>query len=258
MTVDQARRIGSDETASHYQRHPANPGQEALSPSHVRRRARATENDAAQHHRIQRLEDERAKLVREQIEREGQAATLGRRRHHECGVASNIHQNNHTDPSCERRRRSSSSSSNKQPRSGHTNAPNESHSSASSNGDDGGNVPQCSSASSLCSSSHRDDTTLCACYDPREPEPDKGERVEVLALQKMLECSICLETMVDPVTLACGHNFCKSCLEALIIHSGSDAFNCPLDRYRFPRSYPLRTSITLQRILDMTCGNGFV
>ena len=71
-------------------------------------------------------------------------------------------------------------------------------------------------------------------------------------LQEMLECSICLDTMTDPVTLACGHNFCKPCLQALIVHSNDeDCFNCPIDRYRFPRAYPLRTSITLQAILDM-------
>jgi hypothetical protein len=71
------------------------------------------------------------------------------------------------------------------------------------------------------------------------------------ALKVMLECSICLDVMIDPVTLACGHNFCKSCLQALILHSSEEAFNCPIDRYRFPRSYPLRTSITLQAILEM-------
>jgi hypothetical protein len=71
------------------------------------------------------------------------------------------------------------------------------------------------------------------------------------ALKLMMECSICLDVMIDPVTLACGHNFCKSCLQALILHSSEEAFNCPIDRYRFPRSYPLRTSITLQAILEM-------
>lgn len=74
-------------------------------------------------------------------------------------------------------------------------------------------------------------------------------------LLKMLECGICLDTMDDPVTLACGHNFCKSCLEALIAHSAGDAFQCPMDRYRFPLSYPLRTSITLQRISELVCKN---
>ena len=70
-------------------------------------------------------------------------------------------------------------------------------------------------------------------------------------LQKMLECSICLDTMTEPITLACGHNFCKGCLEALIAHSGDEAFNCPMDRYRFPKNYPLRVSVTLLRIIEM-------
>ncbi|GAA6222708.1 E3 ubiquitin-protein ligase TRIM39-like isoform X1 [Lates japonicus] len=35
---------------------------------------------------------------------------------------------------------------------------------------------------------------------------------ETCSLEKHLTCSICMETFEDPVTTACGHSFCKKCL----------------------------------------------
>ncbi|GAA6222707.1 E3 ubiquitin-protein ligase TRIM39-like [Lates japonicus] len=37
---------------------------------------------------------------------------------------------------------------------------------------------------------------------------------ETCSLDKHLKCSICMETFEDPVTTACGHSFCKNCLNA--------------------------------------------
>ncbi|XP_033962363.1 E3 ubiquitin-protein ligase TRIM21-like [Pseudochaenichthys georgianus] len=34
-----------------------------------------------------------------------------------------------------------------------------------------------------------------------------------LSLEKQLQCSICLDLFEDPVTTACGHSFCKQCLQ---------------------------------------------
>uniref|UniRef100_A0A3B4H181 RING-type domain-containing protein n=1 Tax=Pundamilia nyererei TaxID=303518 RepID=A0A3B4H181_9CICH len=33
------------------------------------------------------------------------------------------------------------------------------------------------------------------------------------SLGKHLHCSICMDTFTDPVTTACGHSFCKLCLD---------------------------------------------
>ncbi|XP_042368630.1 uncharacterized protein LOC121962440 [Plectropomus leopardus] len=41
---------------------------------------------------------------------------------------------------------------------------------------------------------------------------------ETLPLDKHLTCSICMDLFVDPVTTACGHSFCKGCLDR--------SFNC--------------------------------
>ncbi|KAM9335530.1 E3 ubiquitin-protein ligase TRIM21-like [Symphorus nematophorus] len=48
---------------------------------------------------------------------------------------------------------------------------------------------------------------------------------ETYSLEKHLTCSICMDSFVDPVTTACGHSFCKDCLDGSIMHSDR---SCPL------------------------------
>jgi hypothetical protein len=59
---------------------------------------------------------------------------------------------------------------------------------------------------------------------------DGGEvgifRSPSLSTAKIMECCICLEPMYKPVTLLCGHNGCKSCLEQSFLTSSS----CPCCR----------------------------
>jgi len=52
------------------------------------------------------------------------------------------------------------------------------------------------------------------------PETDDGEDPAVAAeveeeeaVPEQFECSICMKLLVEPVTVACGHTFCRSCLE---------------------------------------------
>ncbi|XP_053272637.1 uncharacterized protein LOC128430562 [Pleuronectes platessa] len=46
-------------------------------------------------------------------------------------------------------------------------------------------------------------------------------------LEKQLTCSICMDVFVDPVTTACGHTFCKKCLDFNCKYRNSE---CPLCR----------------------------
>ena len=56
-------------------------------------------------------------------------------------------------------------------------------------------------------------------------------------LEKLLECSICLDTFTDPLCLPCMHTFCAQCIKEYIQKSQTaenetKEFNCPTCRYR--------------------------
>uniref|UniRef100_A0A8C5Q4T1 RING-type domain-containing protein n=1 Tax=Leptobrachium leishanense TaxID=445787 RepID=A0A8C5Q4T1_9ANUR len=47
-------------------------------------------------------------------------------------------------------------------------------------------------------------------------------------LRDELTCSICLNIYTDPVTLPCGHSFCRTCIgDVLDTQEGSGAYKCP-------------------------------
>ncbi|XP_063807456.1 E3 ubiquitin/ISG15 ligase TRIM25-like [Pseudophryne corroboree] len=47
-------------------------------------------------------------------------------------------------------------------------------------------------------------------------------------LRKELDCSICLSIYTDPVTLRCGHNFCRVCIDRVLdTQEGSGVYACP-------------------------------
>ncbi|KAG8550200.1 hypothetical protein GDO81_027653 [Engystomops pustulosus] len=69
-------------------------------------------------------------------------------------------------------------------------------------------------------------------------------------LQKELECSICLSLYTDPVTLRCGHNFCRVCIgQVLNTQHGSRVYSCPECRTEFLRRPGLQRNITLCNIV---------
>ncbi|XP_078242237.1 E3 ubiquitin-protein ligase TRIM7-like [Pogona vitticeps] len=49
-------------------------------------------------------------------------------------------------------------------------------------------------------------------------------------------CSICLEYFKDPVTIECGHNFCKDCLTLCWEGSGGEEASCPQCRAKVRRN----------------------
>ncbi|XP_040191600.1 E3 ubiquitin/ISG15 ligase TRIM25-like [Rana temporaria] len=70
-------------------------------------------------------------------------------------------------------------------------------------------------------------------------------------LRKELECSICLDIYTDPVTLKCGHNFCRDCIgRVLDTLEGSGGFPCPECREEFQDRPALRRNITLRNIVE--------
>lgn len=77
---------------------------------------------------------------------------------------------------------------------------------------------------------------------------DKVPKTFLGDLQSELECQVCVQLFLDPLTAPCGHTFCQRCLQRALDHSDK----CPLCRSDFPSfSYISSTPInsTTQAIL---------
>ncbi|XP_018423250.1 PREDICTED: E3 ubiquitin-protein ligase TRIM39-like [Nanorana parkeri] len=70
-------------------------------------------------------------------------------------------------------------------------------------------------------------------------------------LRAELECSVCLNTYTDPVTLRCGHNFCRDCIgRVLDTQEGSGGYSCPECREKFQERPAMQRNITLRNIVE--------
>ncbi|XP_075066736.1 LOW QUALITY PROTEIN: E3 ubiquitin/ISG15 ligase TRIM25-like [Mixophyes fleayi] len=69
-------------------------------------------------------------------------------------------------------------------------------------------------------------------------------------LRQELDCSICLNIYTDPVTLRCGHNFCRVCIDRVLdTQEGSGVYNCPDCRAECQERPALIRSIALCNIV---------
>ncbi|XP_077122665.1 E3 ubiquitin/ISG15 ligase TRIM25-like [Ranitomeya variabilis] len=70
-------------------------------------------------------------------------------------------------------------------------------------------------------------------------------------LRDELLCSICLCTFKDPVTLRCGHNFCRVCIgRVLDTQDGSGVYSCPDCREEFQERPALMRNINLHNVAE--------
>ncbi|XP_073506352.1 E3 ubiquitin/ISG15 ligase TRIM25-like [Phyllobates terribilis] len=70
-------------------------------------------------------------------------------------------------------------------------------------------------------------------------------------LRGELECSICLTLYTDPVTLRCGHNFCRVCIdEVLSAQDGPEVYSCPECRAVFLERPTLMRNLTLRNVAE--------
>uniref|UniRef100_A0A8C5Q0S7 Uncharacterized protein n=1 Tax=Leptobrachium leishanense TaxID=445787 RepID=A0A8C5Q0S7_9ANUR len=70
-------------------------------------------------------------------------------------------------------------------------------------------------------------------------------------LRAELTCSICLNIYTDPVTLPCGHSFCRTCIgDVLDTQDGSGAYKCPECRAESQERPTLVKSTKLRNIAD--------
>ena len=66
--------------------------------------------------------------------------------------------------------------------------------------------------------------------------------------QKELTCFICLNFLLDPVTIGCGHSFCRSCL-CLFWEQAKVPASCPVCRQRSEQT-SFKTSFLLKNLVS--------
>ncbi|XP_073479540.1 E3 ubiquitin-protein ligase TRIM39-like [Aquarana catesbeiana] len=70
-------------------------------------------------------------------------------------------------------------------------------------------------------------------------------------LRAELECSVCLNIYTDPVTLKCGHNFCRVCIDRVLdTQGGSGGYSCPECREKFTDRLALQKNLKLRNIAE--------
>ncbi|XP_069840532.1 E3 ubiquitin/ISG15 ligase TRIM25-like isoform X1 [Dendropsophus ebraccatus] len=70
-------------------------------------------------------------------------------------------------------------------------------------------------------------------------------------LRDELNCSICLSLYTDPVSLRCGHNFCRSCIvQVLDTQDGAGGYSCPDCRAEYPERPALEKNRKLGNIVE--------
>ncbi|KAM4632600.1 E3 ubiquitin/ISG15 ligase TRIM25-like [Discoglossus pictus] len=67
-----------------------------------------------------------------------------------------------------------------------------------------------------------------------------------------LNCCICLSIYTDPVTLACGHNFCRVCIGSVLdTQEGSGVYTCPECRETFNTRPAVQRNLKLRNIMTL-------
>ncbi|XP_075198027.1 E3 ubiquitin-protein ligase TRIM11-like [Anomaloglossus baeobatrachus] len=70
-------------------------------------------------------------------------------------------------------------------------------------------------------------------------------------LEKELECSVCLTLYTDPITMTCGHNFCRECIDRVLdTQDESGVYTCPECREEFQYRPTLKKNITLCNVVE--------
>ncbi|XP_033987017.1 E3 ubiquitin-protein ligase TRIM47-like [Trematomus bernacchii] len=69
-----------------------------------------------------------------------------------------------------------------------------------------------------------------------------------LLTEDQFQCSICLDVFTQPVSIPCGHNFCKACLTR---HwEGKDLCKCPLCNEKFTKDLKLRVNTGFREVVE--------
>ncbi|XP_041695018.1 E3 ubiquitin-protein ligase TRIM39-like [Coregonus clupeaformis] len=69
-----------------------------------------------------------------------------------------------------------------------------------------------------------------------------------LLSEEQFQCSVCLDVFTDPVSIPCGHNFCKACINGY--WDNTDLCQCPLCKQIFHRRPEPDVNRTLRGVAD--------
>jgi len=64
------------------------------------------------------------------------------------------------------------------------------------------------------------------CGSDPAPSPRASAATGASPLEQLLECIVCFGRMILPVTLCCGHSFCKACVNQLVPHGSRACVSC--------------------------------
>ena len=87
-----------------------------------------------------------------------------------------------------------------------------------------------------------------ADYDCFCSHPDYVRQAKKKLLAKELQCSFCLSIFVKPVTLSCGHSYCKFCVLNYFLKNNLD---CGICRNDVIISHPLELKVNIA--MDSIC-----
>ncbi|XP_072000845.1 E3 ubiquitin/ISG15 ligase TRIM25-like [Engystomops pustulosus] len=70
-------------------------------------------------------------------------------------------------------------------------------------------------------------------------------------MREELLCAVCLSIFTNPVTMRCGHNFCRDCIDQVLdTQDGSGVYSCPECRAEFQERPALQRNITLCNVVQ--------
>ncbi|XP_040295516.1 E3 ubiquitin/ISG15 ligase TRIM25-like [Bufo bufo] len=79
----------------------------------------------------------------------------------------------------------------------------------------------------------------------------RGSGLSSADLRAELDCSICRSLYTDPVSLRCGHNFCRSCIvSALDAQEAAGVYSCPDCRAEYPERPALEKNSKLGNMVE--------
>lgn len=71
-------------------------------------------------------------------------------------------------------------------------------------------------------------------------------------VRSLLECPLCLATLIDPVQLPCLHSFCERCIKHFISEQQGNLVKCPVCRASNPAGQSLVRDFFKQNLIDIS------